>query len=126
MQSLLDVRHRILVGSGQNSGVSAKKRKGTKAVVIMATPCTKSLGGGNWGHKRQRGCQGRKACWTFATVSWSGAGGRAVVRIGINTKVSGYILVLAIRSRGQPIRYIVLGRCCMYWAMSIHWGRLGW
>ena len=76
--------------------------KSTKAVVIMATPCTKSLGGGNWGHKRQRGCQGRKACWTFATVSWSGAGGRAVVRIGVNTKVSRYTLVLAIRSRGQP------------------------
>ena len=49
-----------------------------KAVVLMATPCTQSLGGGNGGHKRQRGCEGRKDCWKVATVSWLGAGGVGV------------------------------------------------
>ena len=38
-----------------------------KAVIIMATPCAKSLGGEIEGHKRQRGCEGRNACWKFAT-----------------------------------------------------------
>ena len=37
-----------------------------KAVVpIEVTPCTESPGGGCWGHKRQRRCEGRKACWKF-------------------------------------------------------------
>ena len=37
----------------ESRGVGAKKRGRMKAVVLMATPCTKSLGGGSGGHKRQ-------------------------------------------------------------------------
>ena len=44
------------------------------AAVLMATPCTNSLGGGPGGHKHG-GEEGRRLCWKFATVSWSGAGG---------------------------------------------------
>ena len=33
-----------------------------KAVVLMSTPCTKSLGGGSEGHKRQCGDERSKAC----------------------------------------------------------------
>ena len=32
-------------------GGGAKTCKGMKTVIIMATPCTKSLGGGSGGHK---------------------------------------------------------------------------
>ena len=50
-------------------GIVAKKWKGVKALIIMATPCAKSLGGGIEGHKRQRGCEGRKAFQKFATFA---------------------------------------------------------
>ena len=53
---------RKLESETENMGVSAKKRKGVKAVIIMATPCAKSLGGGRGRHTRQRGYEGRKAC----------------------------------------------------------------
>ena len=43
------------------------------AVVLMATPCTKSLRGGNGGHKHG-GDEERKLCWQCANVSWSGLG----------------------------------------------------
>ena len=39
-----------LEGETENMGVWTKKRRGMTAVVLMATPCTKSLGGGNGGH----------------------------------------------------------------------------
>ena len=45
------------------------------AVVLMATACTSSLGCESGGHKHG-GDEGRKLCWKFATVSWSGADGR--------------------------------------------------
>ena len=46
------------------------------AEVLMATPCTKSVGcqsGGAGGHKHGRD-EGRMLCWKCAAVSWSGAG----------------------------------------------------
>ena len=55
-------------------GVCTKERKGVAAEVLMATPCTNSLGGESEGHKHE-GCGGRGPCWKFAAVSWSGAGG---------------------------------------------------
>ena len=33
------------------------------ALVHVANPCTKSLGGGSGGHKQQKADEGRKACW---------------------------------------------------------------
>ena len=47
--------------------VCTKERKGVTAAVLMATPCTKSLGGGNGGHKHG-GDEGRRLRWKFATV----------------------------------------------------------
>ena len=41
------------------------------AVVRMATPCTKSLGGRRRGHKHG-GDEGRKLFYKLATVSWLG------------------------------------------------------
>ena len=38
-------------------GVCTKERKGVTAEVLMATPCTKSLGGESRGHKHE-GCEG--------------------------------------------------------------------
>ena len=40
-----------LEGETEKMGVGAKTCKGMKTVIIMATPCTKSLGGGSGGHK---------------------------------------------------------------------------
>ena len=59
----------------ENMGVCTKERKGIAAEVLMATPCTNSLGGESGGH-RHEGCGGRSACWKCAAVSLSGAGGR--------------------------------------------------
>ena len=64
-----------LEGETENMGVWTKERKGVAAEVLMATPCTNSLGGESEGHKHE-GCGGRRLCWKFAAVSWSGAGGR--------------------------------------------------
>ena len=72
------IRWRLkLEGETENMGVCTKERKGVTAVVLMATPCTNSLGGGgeSGGHKHE-GCGGRRLCWKCAAVSWSGAGGR--------------------------------------------------
>ena len=46
-------------------GVCTKERKGVTAAVLMATPCTNSLGGESGGQKHE-GCGGRSACWKFA------------------------------------------------------------
>ena len=51
-------------------GVCTKERKGVAAEVLMATPCTNSLGGESEGHKHE-GCGGRRLCWKVAAVSWS-------------------------------------------------------
>ena len=59
----------------ENMGVCAKERKGVAAEVLMATPCTNSLGGESEGHKHE-GRGGRRLCWKFAAVSWPGVGGR--------------------------------------------------
>ena len=64
-----------LEGETQTMGVSTKERKGGTAEVLMATPCTNSLGGESGGHKHD-GCGGRRFCLKFVAVSWSGAGGR--------------------------------------------------
>ena len=56
-------------------GIGTKKRKDNTAVVLLATPCTKSLGCERGGHKHGVD-EGRKLCWKFATVSLSGAGCR--------------------------------------------------
>ena len=53
-------------------GVYTKERKGVTAKVLMATPCTNSLGGESGGQKHE-GCGGRSACWKYAAVSGSGA-----------------------------------------------------
>ena len=47
-------------------GVCTREWKGMTVGVLMATPCTKSLGGGSWGHKHSGG-ERRKLCWKFAT-----------------------------------------------------------
>ena len=54
--------------------VCTKERKGVAAAVLMATPCTNSLGGESGGQKHE-GREGRSACWKYAAVSGSGAGG---------------------------------------------------
>ena len=41
-------------------GVCTKERKGVTAEVLMATPCTNSLGGESGGHKHE-GCWERSA-----------------------------------------------------------------
>ena len=43
-------------------GVCTKERKRVTAEVLMATPCTNSLGGESRGHKHE-GCGGRRFCW---------------------------------------------------------------
>ena len=57
-----------LEGETENMGVCTKERKGVAAEVLMATPCTDSLGGESEGHKHE-GCGGRRLCWKFAAVS---------------------------------------------------------
>ena len=47
------------------------------AEVLMATPCTNSLGGES-GEQKHEGCGGRSACWKYAAVSGAGASGRRV------------------------------------------------
>ena len=70
------IRWRLkLEGETENMGVCTKEWKGVTAAVLMATPCTNSLGGESGG-QRHEGCGGRSACWKFAAVSGSGAGGR--------------------------------------------------
>ena len=64
-----------LEGQTENMGVCTKELKGITAEVLMATPCTNSLGGESGGQKHE-GCGGHRLCWKFAVVSWSGAGGR--------------------------------------------------
>ena len=46
---------RKLEGETENMGVCTKERKGVAAEVLMATPCTNSLGGESRGHKHE-GC----------------------------------------------------------------------
>ena len=70
------IRWRLkLEGETENMRVCTKERKGVTAAVLMATPCTNSLGGESGGQKHE-GCGGRSACWKYAAVSGSGAGGR--------------------------------------------------
>ena len=70
-----DVYHYIgerlkLEGETENMGFCTKERKGIMltAEVLMATPCTKSLGCESGGHKHG-GDVGRRLCWKFAAVS---------------------------------------------------------
>ena len=42
-------------------GVCTKERKGITATVLMATPCTNSLGGESGG-QRHEGCGGEQKC----------------------------------------------------------------
>ena len=70
------IRWRLkLEGETENMGVCTKERKGVTAAGLMATPCTNSLGGESGGQKHE-GREGRSACWKYAAVSGSGAGGR--------------------------------------------------
>ena len=56
------IRWRLkLEGETENMGVCTKERKGVTAAVLMATPCTNSLGGESGGQKHE-GCGGRSAC----------------------------------------------------------------
>ena len=53
------IRWRLkLEGETENMGVCTKERKGVTAEVLMATPCTNSLGGESGGQKHE-GCGGR-------------------------------------------------------------------
>ena len=56
-------------------GFFTKERKGVAAEVLMATPCTKSLGDKGRAHKHE-GCEGHRLCWKCVAVSGLGAGGR--------------------------------------------------
>jgi hypothetical protein len=70
------IRWRLkLEGETENMGVCTKERKGITAAVLMATPCTNSLGGES-GEQKHEGREGRRLCWKYAAVSGSGAGGR--------------------------------------------------
>ena len=60
-----------LEGETENMSVCTKERRGVAAEVLMATPCTNSLGGESGG-QRHEGCGGRSACWKYAAVSGSG------------------------------------------------------
>ena len=71
-----------LEGETENMGVCTKERTGVTAEVLMATPCTNSLGGESGGHKHEE-CEGCRLCWKFAAVSWSGAGGHLWVFLKI-------------------------------------------
>ena len=52
------IRWRLkLEGETENMGVCTKERKGVTAAVLMATPCTHSLGGERGGQKHE-GCGG--------------------------------------------------------------------
>ena len=53
----------------ENMGVCAKERKGVAAEVLMATPCTNSLGGESEGHKHE-GCGGSCVMMMFITIRW--------------------------------------------------------
>ena len=69
MMMFINIRWRLeLEGETENTGVCTKERKGVTAAVLMATPCTNSLGGESGG-QRHEGCGGRSACWMFAAVS---------------------------------------------------------
>ena len=49
------IRWRLkLEGETENMGVCTKERKGITAEVLMATPCTNSLGGESGGHRHER------------------------------------------------------------------------
>ena len=63
-----------LEGETESICVCTKERKGVSAEVLMATPCTNSLGGES-GEQKHEGCGGRSACWKYAAVSGAGAGG---------------------------------------------------
>ena len=54
-----------LDGETENMCVCTKERKGVTAAVLMATPCTNSLGGES-GEQKHEGCGGRrdKEKWT--------------------------------------------------------------
>ena len=48
------IRWRLkLEGETENMGVCTKERKGVTAAVLMATPCTNSLGGESGGQKHE-------------------------------------------------------------------------
>ena len=73
------IRWRLeLEGETENTGVCTKERKGVTAAVLMATPCTNSLGGESGGQKHE-GCGGRSACWKYAAVSLGGVERRWVL-----------------------------------------------
>ena len=64
-----------LEGETENMGACTKERKGITAEVLMATPCTKSLGGESGGSKHG-GDVGRRLCrfllmMMFITISAS-------------------------------------------------------
>ena len=63
-------------------GVCTKERKGVTAAVLMATPCTNSLGGESGGQKHE-GCGGRSACWKYAAVRIVAGTARSM---GLNTE----------------------------------------
>ena len=55
------IRWRLkLEGETENMGVCTKEWKGDTAEVLMATPCTNSLGGESGGQKQHEGCGGCK------------------------------------------------------------------
>ena len=54
-----------LEGETENMGICTKERRHDSRGVLMATPCTKSLGCESGRHKHA-GDEGRRPCWKFA------------------------------------------------------------
>ena len=54
-----------LEGETENMGICTKERRHDSRGVLMATPCTESLGCESGGHKHA-GDEGRRPCWKFA------------------------------------------------------------
>ena len=66
------IRWRLkLEGETENMGVCTKERKGVAAAVLMATPCTNSLGGESGGQSLSLGTTGlRTACVTGRSLTY--------------------------------------------------------
>lgn len=61
-----------LKGETENGGIRAKERTSVKAVVLMATTCTKSPGGGSGKRKQQKGSEARRACSKYCRPAFLG------------------------------------------------------
>ena len=103
-------------------GVCTKERKGVAAEVLMATPCTNSLGGESGGQKHE-GCGGRSACWKYAAVS-----GAAVDVFNFSCNVSKKPPLIGMTQQEVCVRervYTRLAACTVAQRISIETGNCG-